>query len=395
MNKLEIAKAYLNANEIDAWVIYDYECSNDALISFVGKKMLTRKIFMVIPKDSKPYIIAHKIDNAYLNVPEILNDFDLINYQTWNELLMLLKKYISNYKNVIMEMSDMGALPRSSYCDYGTVKMIKDLGVNVSSSSDLLIQYTSTYEGEALKSQYKAMKITAEAKDKGFKFIEDCLKNNIKVTEYDVVKVITKHFKDNGLVYDSNPIVAVNGNAGNPHYEPKEGNSTEIKKGDLILIDLWAKEDVPYGVYADITWMGYAGKNPPAKYVELFKILKESVDYGLEFLNKNLPLRPVAGYEVDDAVRSVLKKYNQDQYLIHRVGHSISIDNTPHGKGVNIDNYETHDIRHILNHVGFSIEPGIYTSEYGFREEIDVYIDDNKAISVAPRQDSLILLDVD
>ena len=395
MNRISVSQDYLKTNNIDAWIIYDYECSNDALIAFTGKKMLTRKVFMIIPKEAKPYIIAHKIDNSYLDVPSIRKDFDLINYQTWNELISLIKKHFSQYKKVIMEMSEEGALPRSSYCDYGTIQMIKDLGIEVSSSSDLLINFTSTYEGEALKSQYEAMRITVEAKDLGFKYIEDCLNNNIKVYEYDVVKVITKHFKDNGLIYDSNPIVAVNGNAGNPHYEPKENDSTEIKKDDLILIDLWAKQDVPYGVYADITWMGYAGKNPPEKYVTLFNILKESIDYGLEFLNKNLPLRPVSGYEVDEAVRSVLRKYNQDQYLIHRVGHSISIDDTPHGKGVNIDNYETHDTRHILNHVGFSIEPGIYTSEYGFREEIDVYIDNNKAISVAPRQSELILLDVD
>lgn len=395
MNKIEIAKHYLKENQIDAWVIYDYECHNDALISFTGKKMLTRKVFMVIPQKEKPYIIAHKIDNAYLDVPDIKKDFDLINYQTWNELIALLKKYISQYKHVIMEMSEQGALPRSSYTDYGTIKMITDLGVKVSSSSDLLIQYISTYEGEALASQYRAMKITADAKDEAFKYIEHCLKNNKTVYEYDVVKLITDYFTSHGLVYDSNPIVAVNGNAGNPHYEPKEGSSTEIKKGDLILIDLWAKENNELGVYADITWMGYAGKNPPKLYVDLFNILKESIDTGLAFLNNELPKRKVCGYEVDDAVRNVLKKYNQDQYLIHRVGHSISIDDTPHGKGVNIDNYETHDTRHILNHVGFSIEPGIYTSEYGLREEIDVYVSDNKAVSVAPRQDTLFLLDVD
>ena len=87
MNKIEIAKHYLKENQIDAWVIYDYECHNDALISFTGKKMLTRKVFMVIPQKEKPYIIAHKIDNAYLDVPDIRKDFDLINYQTWTAAL--------------------------------------------------------------------------------------------------------------------------------------------------------------------------------------------------------------------------------------------------------------------------------------------------------------------
>ena len=394
-DKILKAQNYLKEKNIDAWVIYDYECTNSALISFIGKRFLTRKSFTVINKE-RSFIIAHKIDEIFLNDKEISTYFDLCLYQTWDELMNLIKTLIADkYTSIIMEYSELGALPRSSYCDYGTVKMFIDLGLKVNSSVDLLISYISTYEGKSLESQKRAMKITNDAKDKAFKYIEDNLKKNNVITEYDVVKVITNHFKENGLVYDSNPIVAVNGNAGNPHYEPKETQSSQIKKGDLILIDLWAKEDVDYGVYADITWMGYAGKKPPEKYIHLFNILKESIDNGLNFLNENLPIREVMGYEVDEVVRNTLKKYNQDQYLVHRVGHSIDIDNTPHGKGVNIDNYETHDTRHILNHVGFSIEPGIYTSEYGFREEIDVYIENKRAISIAPRQNELILLDVD
>ena len=395
INKINLAKNFLKNQNYDAWIIYDYECTNDALISFLGKRFLTRKIFLVIPKDKKPFIIAHTIDLAHLSDDTVKPYFDLVTYRTWADLMNVLRENISCFQRVLMEISDSGALPKSSYCDYGTVNLIKSLGVEVYSSADLLMSYTSTYSGEALESQYRAMKIVAGAKDKAFKFIEEKLKKNECVTEYDVMKFITDEFDRNNLEYDSNPIVAVNKNAGNPHYEPSETEHSEIKKGDLILIDLWAREKLPEGVYADITWMGYAGKNPPQKYVDLFNILKESVDAGLDFINQNINKRMICGYEVDDAVRNVLKKYNQDKFLIHRVGHSICIDITPHGKGVNIDNYETHDTRHILNNVGFSIEPGIYTDEYGLREEIDVYIDNNKAISVAPRQDSLILLDVD
>ena len=33
----------------------------------------------------------------------------------------------------------------------------------------------------------------------------------------------------------------------------------EIKKGDIVLIDLWAKMNTERGTVADITWDGYAG----------------------------------------------------------------------------------------------------------------------------------------
>ena len=392
--KIKKAKNLLLEKNIDAWIIYDYECTNDVLISFIGKKFLTRRLFLVIPKSEKPFIIANILDIVHLNTDDIKLNFEIITYRTWNELIETLNNKISGYKNVIMEISTYGTLPKSSYCDYGTVKLIEKFGIKVHSSADLLIHYTATYKDEALKSQYRAMEIVSKIKDEAFSLIEKTLKQKQRITEYDVTLFIVEQFKKHGLVFDSNPIVAVNKNAGNPHYEASENISDEIKPGDLILIDLWAKEDVSYGVYADITWMGYAGKNPPKEYIKLFEILKESIDNALDFLNNNLPNRAVCGYEVDDVVRNTLKKYNYEKYLIHRVGHSISIDNSPHGKGTNIDNYETHDERHIINNTGFSIEPGIYTKEFGLREEIDVYIENNQAICISPQQKQLITMDI-
>lgn len=350
---------------------------------------------MVIPQKEKPFIIANTLDVAHLNSNEIISNFEIVAYRTWDELLNALKNKLSSYKTAIMEISNNGNLPKSSYCDYGTVKLIKNFGISVESSADLLTQYTSIYNDEALKSQYRTMEIVNKMKDEAFAFIQKSLQQKKRITEFDVTLFIVNQFKKNGLVFDSNPIVAVNQNAGNPHYEATLSNSTEIKPGDLILIDLWAKEDVSYGVYADITWMGYAGKNPPKLYTMLFNILKESIDNALDFLNKNLPKRQICGYVVDDVVRNTLKKYGYDKYLIHRVGHSISIENSPHGRGVNIDNYETHDTRQIINNIGFSIEPGIYTENFGLREEIDVYIENNQAISVSPRQNELITMDID
>ena len=54
MNKFEIIKKYLKDNSKDAWIIVDYENKNKTLVSFLGNKMLTRKIFLVFPKDNKP-----------------------------------------------------------------------------------------------------------------------------------------------------------------------------------------------------------------------------------------------------------------------------------------------------------------------------------------------------
>jgi Xaa-Pro aminopeptidase len=61
------------------------------------------------------------------------------------------------------------------------------------------------------------------------------------------------------MVYDDPAIVAIGRTANNPHYGPTKEIHSIIHRGDLVLIDMWAKIDDPEGVYADITWMGYVG----------------------------------------------------------------------------------------------------------------------------------------
>ena len=59
---------------------------------------------------------------------------------------------------------------------------------------------------------------------------------------------------------DDPPIVAVNANAGNPHYEPHASRPVPIREGDLVLLDVWGKKNTPGAVYYDVTWMGFVGK---------------------------------------------------------------------------------------------------------------------------------------
>ena len=67
----------LEKNNVDAWILVDYENKNQTVVSFLGNKMLTRKIILVFPKGARPYIICHSIDTVFLNVLEITKDFDL------------------------------------------------------------------------------------------------------------------------------------------------------------------------------------------------------------------------------------------------------------------------------------------------------------------------------
>ncbi len=393
MVNLELIKNYLNKESIDAWVIYDYECKNDALISLIGKKFLTRKVFMSIPRRGNPFVICHNIDSIqFKNLVGF--DLDIYLYKTWNEMIDLLNKHFKDYDRVCMEISDDGSLPKMSYCDYGTICLIEKIGCKVLSSANLLMMFNAPFIGKSYQMHLDAMDCIVKIKDEAFSLIEKTIKDGQIITEYDVMMFINQRFEEENLITDSDPIVAINGNASNPHYQPTQEINQEIKKGDLVLIDLWARYNDENAVYADITWMGYVGKEVPKIIDEVFQIVKESIDKVLDFLNNELPSRKVYGYEVDQFVRDIITSYGYGDYFIHRTGHSISIDDNPHGKGVNIDNYETHDSRELINNICFSIEPGIYLEKFGIREEINVYINDNKAISTAPRQQKIITMDI-
>lgn len=390
MNQIENIQKDILAKNMDAWIIVDYENKNQTLVRLLGNKMLTRKIFLVIPARGKSYLICHSIDTVFLQDERTKSIFDIHVYKTWQEMLELEKELFSSYKRVYMDVSSNGLLPRVSLADYGSVSFIKDLGIAVESSGDLLQMMTAVYSLNARKLQLQADKLVLQIKDEAFKKIQELIKINGETDEYTIQEFICSRFKEEGMCYDDPPIVAIGSNANNPHYGPTKETHSSIKEGDLVLIDMWAKMDQEEGVYADITWMGYVGKIVPKVYEDRFAILKKDIDLCLDFLAKELPLRDVKGYEVDDVSRAYIKEKGYGDYYIHRVGHNIAVDVSPHGPGVNMDNYESHDDRTILNGVCFSLEPGIYAQDFGMRSETNVYIENRKPIVTAGRQDKII-----
>lgn len=392
MKELNLIQKTLEKENADAWILVDYENRNKTVVSFLGNKMLTRKIILVFPKMGRPYIITHSIDTVFLNVAEITDNFELKVYNTWQEMLEIEKKEFSFYKKVMMDISKNGLLPRISLADYGSVEYVKSLGIDVISSGDILQLFSATYSSRAYSLQLQACELALKIKDEAFLKIKgDILKNGF-ADEYEVQQFICNRFHEEGMVYDDPAIVAKGSNASNPHYGPTENISSKIVKEDVVLIDMWAKIDDPEGVYADITWMGYVGETVPEEIENRFQVLKIAIDKDMEFLAKNLPLRRVEGYEVDDVGRNYITEKGYGEYFTHRTGHSIAIDVSPHGPGVNIDNYESHDTREIIDGVTFSLEPGIYAPDYGMRSETDVYIDNRKPIAVGGRQEHVIAI---
>jgi Xaa-Pro aminopeptidase len=268
-----------------------------------------------------------------------------------------------------MEYSPNNQIPYVSLVDAGTVDLIRACGPRVVSSADFLGFFTAVLTEVEIQSQLRAASRLQNIVFDTWKWIGERLG---KITEYDAQQKIVEEFQKSHFVYDHAPIVAVNANSADPHYEPAKKNSQLIQKGDWLLIDLWAKEKG--GIYGDLTRVATFAAKPTAKQQKVFDIVRLAQKAGFALVKSRFcEGKRIEGWEVDAAVRSCIEKAGFGPFFTHRTGHNI--ERVLHGSGASMDNLEMHDVRPILLGTCFSIEPGIYLpNEFGVRLEYDVVV---------------------
>src|SRR4029077_16269960 len=192
--------------------------------------------------------------------------------------------------------------------DAGTVELIRQFGVDVVSSGDLVQRFAAVWDDAAIDTHKRASEKLYRIKDRGFAAVSERIAAGTPTTEYDIQQLMTGWFRDEGLVSDSPPIVAAAGNAGNPHYMPTNADHRVIRPGEIVLLDLWGKLDRPGAVFADITWVGYTGATPPEKFVKVFDIVAAARDAAVELVQTSTRNgRQLQGWEVDRAASTVLR----------------------------------------------------------------------------------------
>jgi Xaa-Pro aminopeptidase len=311
-------------------------------------------------------------------------------YSGWQELFDNLKAMLAAYRDVAMQYSPNNIVFTVSLVDGGTIELLRGLGKNILSSADLVALFEATWNEEQIKTHFAARDavdaITAEA----FQEIGRRVRN-AGTTEHAIQQWFLEAFRRENLVTDDSPIVAVNANSGNPHYEPPAEGSAPIRQGDFVLLDVWAKKNTPGAVYYDITWTGFVGKAPSDRLREIFGIVRDARDSGVRVVLDAVSAgRRIAGWEVDRATRGHIKTEGYGDYFIHRTGHSIGTE--VHANGANMDDLEIHDERQILPNSCFSIEPGIYLPEFGVRSEVNVLVRPKSAEVTGKIQREIVII---
>src|SRR6266571_4318281 len=257
-------QAALREQHIDGWLLYDFRGANPiarAVIGFDERQIGTRRWFYLIPATGEPVAILHVIEpHALKGAPG-----NSILYRSWKELETLLHDSLAGMKRVAMEYSPGAAIPYVGRVDAGTVEMVRAAGPEVVSSADLVQAFEARWTPEQKALHDRAARDTLLAKDEAFALVKERLASGMPVKESQVQAFIQARFDHRGLTTHHPCIVAVNDHASDPHFETSGGaNDRDIRKGDLVLIDLWAKvAGDPRAVYYDATWMGYCGQDVP------------------------------------------------------------------------------------------------------------------------------------
>ena len=382
------AQRFLEQAHLAGWLVHDYRSSNPVFWELVAPLgMVTRPCFLWIPAGgAEPTLLAHHVDAGKFADSGVV----VAVYRSRAELLERLQTLLPTGRPVAMEYSPMAALPRTSRVDAGTLELVRSLGVEVVPSADLLQYATQRWSEEQLQSHRRAAQKLGRIVHEAFAYI----RRNYRqfVTEHMVAQYIRRLFQEHHLTTAEGPIVAVNRHAADPHYEPTSAVSAPIRRGDWVLIDLWAKEEEPAdAVYADITWVARVGDRVPTRDQEAYDAVVAARDAALEFLRQaHRQGRTVQGWEVDQVARATMAERGYGEYFTHRLGHSLGRD--VHGEAVNLDDFETHDTRAIIPGIGFTIEPGVYLADFGVRSEIDVFMGEGGPEVTSPVQTSVLLI---
>ena len=374
----EIQRAVSETAGLDGWLFYDFRVSDPLayrVLQLDPTRHVTRRWYYWIPSRGSAVKLMHAIE------PHVLDGLpgETRLYAGWEEQQAQLRRLLRNVTHVAMQYSPMNAVPYISRVDAGTVELIRGFGIEVVSSADLVQRFEAVWDDRQLASHKYAAKKLRRIVDEAFAHVRRRIAARKKLTEYDLQQFILSRIHAHKLITATPPIAAVNAHSADPHYGPAPKGSARIKNGDLVLIDLWAKQPKAGSVYADITWTGFVGNEIPARQREIFTIVRDARDAALNFVRAQVSSgRFPCGWEVDEVCRSVIRKAGYSERFVHRTGHSIGEE--VHGNGANIDSFETKDNRRLMPRTCFSIEPGIYLPrEFGIRSELDVYLSDREA----------------
>jgi Xaa-Pro dipeptidase len=388
MLDIEGTRAAIREEGLDGWLfltLHHRDEIADAALGIAREKMNTRPWAYLIAAEGPPAAIVHEIE------PTILDHLPgrSTRYHARAAFINALAEMLPRGSRIAAQFSP--DIPVGSFLDHGTALLLQGLGVALVSSANLVARCLGALDSEAVRSHEAAAAVLYAAVLEAWARIAAEIGRGAHVREGDVQGWIADRIAAAGLVSEGAPLVAAGANSANPHYESAAGGVL-LEPGDVVQFDVWAREDSPAAVYADISWVGVVAREPTAQQRAAFDAVVQARETAIDLISRSFAEgREVRGRDVDEAARACLERLGFASAVRHRTGHAIG--HRVHGYGVNLDCIEFPDNRPLREGACFSIEPGIYLERFGMRTEVDGLIRGGAlSISGADRQRALLTL---
>lgn len=378
---LDQIQSALREAGFDGWLFYDHHHRDPIAAHILGldeKAHVTRRWYYFVPARGEPGKLVHRIEQGRLDALPGARTL----YSSWQELHGGLAMLLAGARRLAMQYSPNNDIMYVSMVDAGTVEFLRSLGKEIVSSADLVSQFEAVLDEEQMQSHTVAQRAIDAIVAEGWKEMGRRLRPSNGgaggVTEFEHMMWLSEAMHREGLVWENSPNVSVNAHSSDSHYEPTAGQSSPIRAGDFLLIDIWGRVNRPGTVFYDITWTGVVGREPSEREQKVFATVRAARDAAIAAVEGAFAAnKPIRGFEADDAARGVIRAAGLAEFFTHRTGHNIATE--IHGAGAHLDNLETHDQRRILPHTCFSVEPGIYLPEFGVRSEVNMMTAPGKA----------------
>jgi Xaa-Pro aminopeptidase len=349
----------------DGWLLFDFHGCNPVAKRILPGGMGSRRLFVWVPREGPMTAIVHRIEMQ----PFEHFDGNILPYARHAELHAALRATVSG-RVAAMEVSPRDAVPYLDRIPWGVVDLLESLAVKVVPSAGLVTRFAATWTAAERAEHGRAAEILREV---ALEALGRAVRRaGTGYTESAMQGEVVAAMERGGLSLSGLPIVGFGPNAAMPHYEPHAGADRTLGANEVVLLDLWGGVRAD-AVFADQTWMGFAGTAVPPRVNEVWNTVRDARDAAIAALRAlQVAGAPVLGYLGDQAARAVIEQAGYGEYFVHRTGHSI--DHDLHGSGPHLDDYETHDDRALQPGTGCSVEPGIYLpGDFGVRSEVNLY----------------------
>jgi Xaa-Pro aminopeptidase len=388
--KLEKIQRLLQENKLDGWLFTDYHGHDHITRDFLQltDRFCTRRLFYLIPAQGQPVKLLSAIEPLLLD--HLPGEKQL--YKGIRGQKEALSRLLVPGQKIACQYAPMGNVPTISTMDAGLVEYLRSFDIELISSADLMQHFGAVLTDAQIETHRQAGVIIHRILEDAFAWIRKNLDAGQYIDEWMLLQHMEETIAREPIYMDSPPFFGIDDHASDPGYEPKPQGSRQIREGSRLIVDIAGRLPQEDAIYYDVSWCMNVGPQIDAEYQRLFDLVKEARQKAFDLIQSKLDAgQDICGCEVDAHLQAFFQERGMAQYLMHRTGHNIG--HRCHGVGANLDDYETHDSRTLLPGTMFSIEPGIYTRDYGVRLEYDVHITPEKQLRIyGPVQEEILVI---